>query len=148
MPQDEIVSALIGLVGACDHNPKTEHTDALILQALTFDGPPEQVQTMADAIRAEKFAISPGCAACATPCGNTADYDMQRLYTAPEETKRAKLALLQTLCAIAAARKSPVLPPAHMELIYKALAFVGYDIDPCYLTTLLKEMQALCCAGS
>lgn len=36
MREDRIISALIGLVGACGNNPKTADTDSLIIRALAF----------------------------------------------------------------------------------------------------------------
>ena len=36
MKEDKTISALIGLVGACNNNPKTENTDRVIIKALAF----------------------------------------------------------------------------------------------------------------
>lgn len=36
MKEDKIISALIGLVGACSNNPKTAGTDSLVIKALAF----------------------------------------------------------------------------------------------------------------
>ena len=36
MREDRIISALIGLVGACNNNPKTAGTDNLVIKALAF----------------------------------------------------------------------------------------------------------------
>ena len=36
MEENRIISALIGLVGACNNNPKTENTDHVIIKALAF----------------------------------------------------------------------------------------------------------------
>ncbi len=36
MKKEKIISVLIGLVGACNNNPKTTDTDSLIVKALSF----------------------------------------------------------------------------------------------------------------
>ena len=78
MREDGILSALIGLVGACGGNPKTANTDKVIVKALAFPllHPEEDVSGTVEAVRAEKNAVAPHCAHCASPCGNTSDYDM------------------------------------------------------------------------
>ena len=72
LPDEAVISALIGLAGACNNNPKTLRTDRVLLRALAGE-------LDAEAVRAEKFAVAPDCAVCANPCGNTSDYDMDRL---------------------------------------------------------------------
>lgn len=132
--QDEaVISALIGLAGACNNNPKTPQTDRLLLQALAGERSAEEV-------RAEKFAVAPDCAVCANPCGNTSDYDMDRLYTADPEVRETKV---QILAALREAAKSLFqTPEAEIDLLYKALLYVGSDLDLDTLRTLLAEVQA------
>ena len=36
MEKNKIISALIGLIGACNNNPKTENTDRIVIKALAF----------------------------------------------------------------------------------------------------------------
>lgn len=36
MVEDKVISALIGLAGACNNNPKKADTDSLIIKALAF----------------------------------------------------------------------------------------------------------------
>ena len=36
MGEKRIISALIGLIGACNNNPKTENTDRVVIRALAF----------------------------------------------------------------------------------------------------------------
>ena len=106
---DKIISALIGLARACGSNPKTENTDALVIKALAFPegGDDSAISRMVEAIHEEKFTISPGCATCASPCGNTSDYDLSLLYQAQEDVRTVKLVILAALRKAAAAELSP-----------------------------------------
>ena len=87
-------------------------------------------------IYAEKYTIAPGCAVCQTPCGNTSDYDMNRIYNADADICSLKLKILSTLEEVAADlyshQKMDVLTEESIELFYKALAYTGYDMEvPC-----------------
>ena len=47
----------------------------------------ETLRAMIDRIHEEKSRIVPGCAACASPCGNTNDYDMKQIWEADEDIR-------------------------------------------------------------
>lgn len=135
--EKRIISVLIGLVGACSNNPKTEATDRLLIKALAFVPSCEEckyseIDSLISELRAEKNKIAPGCAICRHPCGNTSDYDIDRL----EENK---LRILSELHEIAVCAKC--LPEADTELLYKALAYIRYDMDERELSALLSELQ-------
>ena len=148
---DKIISALIGLVHACDSNPKTENTDLVVIRALAFtavcpDCDDASVQGMVDEIHEEKYAIAPGCATCASPCGNTSDYDMDRIYRAGDEIRRAKLDILSELQKAAAyiyRQGSAAISPSHIELIYKTLSYVSYDLDKSVLLPLGEQVRKI-----
>ena len=57
--EDKIISALIGLVGACGNNPKTENTDRLVIKALATMQDANAAKDMIGEIREEKNRISP-----------------------------------------------------------------------------------------
>lgn len=146
------ISALIGLVGACNNNPKTENTDHMVIKSLAFpilnpDADAEAARQITDEIYAEKYTVSPGCASCAMPCGNTSDYDMNRIYSAEEEIRKLKLQILSKLQALAAYiyqnQKVETLPPEDMEFFYKALSYVSYDFKADALHTILTESEEL-----
>ena len=89
MIEDRIISVLIGLVRACNNNPKTAATDSLVVKALAFpllcpNCGDKAVNEIIDEIRTEKNSVAPGCAVCTAPCGNTSDYDMRRIYEVDE----------------------------------------------------------------
>ena len=140
MPQEKVISALVGLVGACNNNPKTENTDMLILNALSASTDSEK---WVDAIHAEKFLISPGCATCATPCGNTSDYDMDRIHSAPSEVRNLKQKIMVEICKLATciSQNSVAKTDENMPLFYKTLSYVGYDVSEQTLLALLEEIQ-------
>ena len=101
MIEDRIISVLIGLVRACNNNPKTAATDSLVVKALAFpllcpNCGDKAVNEIIDEIRTEKNSVAPGCAVCTAPCGNTSDYDMRRIYEADEHFT-IKLLKIQTV---------------------------------------------------
>ena len=150
MEETGIISALIGLVGACSNNPKTENTDQVLIKALAFpltqpNANAQALQEIIEQIHTEKFTIAPGCAVCQTPCGNTSDYDMRRIYDAGEDIRNIKLEILSQLQELAAelyrCKKTDSLSPEFMEFFYKALAYVSFDMEKENLLAFNKETQ-------
>lgn len=95
MKEDRIISALIGLVGACNNNPKTADTDSIVIKALAFpllcpEYDDKALREIVEDIYSEKNSVAPGCAVCVAPCGNTSDYDMRRIYEADDEIRKVK----------------------------------------------------------
>lgn len=152
MKEDAIISALIGLAGACGNNPKTANTDYLVMQALAFPVlcsrcDDSALQELVDSIHSEKYTIAPGCAVCTAPCGNTSDYDMRRLYEANDAVRNAKLQVLARLQNLAAEvclcwREGEGLP-IDADFFYKALSYVGCDIEEAALLALLNEADEI-----
>lgn len=146
---DIIISALIGLVGACNNNPKTSKTDCVVIKALAFpliapeytDG---ALREIVGSIYEEKKIISPGCAQCVCPCGNTSDYDMSRIYDAEENVREAKLQILTELRELAAfVYRNPENTEVDNSFFFKALSYVSYDLDAADLHELLDEAKAM-----
>ena len=97
--QDELTGALIGLARACANNPKAEQTDRLILEGLfttltnvNFDD--KNICALINRVNDEKAKIVPGCVDCTSRCGNTDNYDLQRLWTADEDIRSLKSLIL------------------------------------------------------
>ena len=151
MEEDKIISALIGLVGACNNNPKTENTDCLLIRALAFplvrpEADNETIRTLIEEIYTEKYTVAPGCAACQTPCGNTSDYDMNRIYNAEADIRDLKLKILASLQELAAdiysGNKVDALPAESIEFFYKALVYISLDMESDGLFTFWNEVQS------
>ncbi len=126
--------------------------------ATTPDGCPDDVTTALDAhpddaaiealirkVHAEKERLAPGCSQCMAPCGRTADYDMQALWSAEEEVRALKLRILTDLRKIAAHiahapaqqdEKNDVYP-----LLYEALFKIGYDESTEALMTTVRKVE-------
>ncbi len=104
--QDLLTGALIGLVKACGTNPKTENTDAIVVEGLAMTSPdfpgevtePKLASFIAK-VRDEKYTVSPGCRLCAAPCGNTSDLDMKEIAGEEREQsmKRELLAMIRAM---------------------------------------------------
>ena len=150
MREDRIISALIGLVGACNNNPKTAGTDRLVIKALAFpllcpEYDEKALRQMIDEIYAEKNAVAPGCATCASPCGNTSDYDMRRIYEADDAICKVKLQILEKIQNLAAYacdnQGTEIIPYADNGFFYKALSYISYDMDEAVFLGLLDELE-------
>ena len=97
--QDELTGALVGLARACSSNQKTADTDSLILEGLftTITNVSFNDETLLDLlarVNAEKNRISPGCAACASPCGNTDNYHLESMWEGDEDIRSLKSLIL------------------------------------------------------
>ena len=150
MEESKIISALIGLVGACNNNPKTENTDHVIIKALALaqiqsEADDETQQSLIEEIHTEKYTIAPDCAVCQTPCGNTSDYDMSRIYQAKTDIRNLKLKMIGALNELAAdvfsRQKQDALSAEDMEIFYKVLAYISFDMEKNNLLAFWDEVQ-------
>ena len=150
MKEDQIISALIGLVGACNNNPKTEKTDPLAIKALAFplvrpEADDEAIQALIAEIYKEKYTVAPGCASCQTPCGNTSDYDMNRIYDAEADIRDLKIKILSALKELAAeiyrGNKVDALSAESIDFFYKALVYISLDMESNGLSAFWNEAQ-------
>ena len=134
--QDELTGALIGLARACANNEKKETTDRIIIEGLfttvtnvAFDD--NSIRKMINTIYTEKNKIVPDCAACASRCGNTDDYDMNRIWEADEDIRSLKSLILFGIRGMAAyAYHAMVLGYTDQKVnnfFYKALAVLAED---------------------
>ena len=148
--ESKIIGALVGLAGACNNNPKTKNTDAVVIKALAFPllnphADTDTLQDMTKEIYAEKYTVSPGCATCQSSCGNTSDYDMSRIYNAEDSIRNIKLQILSELQNLASDlyryEKTNLLPQESMELFYKVLIYISFDMEKEGLLAFLEETQ-------
>lgn len=125
----KVLSALIGLCGAVSNNGKTENTDRVVLEAILSQEPENAIQR----IHEEKYRISPDCASCPAPCGNTSDGDLSRWNEAPEHIRRLKEEVMAGLERMAEARAKSMTEnlcrtqePEVPEVVYRAISWLGY----------------------
>lgn len=100
-PGDILTGALIGLARTTYSHLKTEDTDRVVTCALSVlarpDAGEEELAQQLKQVRAEKLAVAPGCATCVAKCGNTDDYDMERLWNGPDQVRSLKIRLFSGL---------------------------------------------------
>ena len=142
--REELLGVLIGLALATTSEPKTENTDEVLNAGLRLaaqpDAPAEKLQQMLAIARTEKHTVAPNCATCAMPCGNTADYDLARLRSAPEPVRALKLRLLQALFRLAQGRPDE----AAQYNIYQGLFTLAEDWDEALLLPVVQRAEGLC----
>jgi hydroxylamine reductase len=143
--EEKIISALIGLAGACGNNPKSENTDRIMAESLAFpllnpDCDEKAVLEQVEKIYAEKNVVAPNCADCKFPCGNTSDYDMSRIYSAEENVRELKLKVLYLLEKIAETAVCNT-AAADCDVLYRTLSLVSYDLTEERLRKLADETE-------
>jgi len=137
--KDSNLSALIGLIGASTNNGKTEDTDQIISEALVS----ERTNEMTLKLHREKFRISPDCATCASPCGNTSDFDMTRFDDEPEdiiEVKSRVYLALQDVANNYLKKKASGISISLPASVEKAITYLSYDLSKETFEDLIKEL--------
>ena len=140
--QDELTGALIGLARTCFNNPKTEHTDSLITEGLlatitNVNLNDDTIRELTDRVNEEKAVIAPGCAACMARCGNTDNYDMNRLWGADQDIRSLKAQILFAIQEISANVCQ------SMDFLYKALFVLAEDWDRELLEPVAAEAEKM-----
>lgn len=140
--QGQLIGALIGLSRTSFSNPKTENTDPLVLNALSKvrvadDG---ELDSLIKAVADEKNIISPGCATCPNPCGNTDDYDMGRITAADEDVRAAKLTLLEQLLELSELSVSSPSDDLYV-FVFRVLSVLSWDWESDMFQPTLDDMS-------
>lgn len=121
---DEVISALIGLMGAVANHGSTAQTDEVIREAfLKLPENEEQEEEIVNKIHEVKDIIAPDCRTCKNPCGNTSDYDMERYYRSGAEIIAAKKRLIEVI------RRNLQENEQVSEEIYRGTAYLGYELE-------------------
>lgn len=134
--QDELTGALIGLVRAAGSGEYPEEADRLILEGLfttvtnvNFDN--GAIQALIGQIHEMKARLAPGCQSCGSPCGHNDDYEMQKLWNAPEDIRSLKSLILFGIRGMAAyASHALALGYTDQDVhlfLHRALFAVGED---------------------
>lgn len=136
--QDKLTGAMIGLAGAVDGNGEavSEHVDKLVLEGLfatitnvNFNN--DSISELLQRVEEEKKKLVPNCYTCASACGKSNNYDMQKLWTANEDIRSLKSLILFGIRGMAAyAYHAAVLGYTDSDVnkfFYKALFAIGMD---------------------
>lgn len=136
--QDELTGALIGLARAADGNLTAPGTDRVMLEGLfatitNVNFHEETIKEKIKAVLGEKNALIPQCGTCASPCIKNDNYDMEKLWNAPEDIRSLKSLILFGLRGMAAyAYHALMLGYTDHEVnafFYEGLFAVGEDWD-------------------
>ena len=127
--RDVLLGALVGLARSTVNEPKTEDTDRVLAaglrQAANADAAEEALARMTRIVETEKHRVAPNCATCTMRCGNTDNYDLARLWTAPENIRALKLRMLRCVFQLAQGRPDA----AAQEVIDQDLFVLAEDWD-------------------
>lgn len=145
--RDELLGCIIGLSRVCQMHQKSDRTDLLILQGLIdsadlslSDGTIQSTMTL---IKSEKSKIAPMCETCAARCGNSDDYDMNKLYDDTEEIRKLKLKILHKIQDIAKESinlfRMKTLDEQTITYFHKALFAISENWDENQLSLILNE---------
>lgn len=134
MERDNILGALIGLVGATSNSGKTADTDRIVAEAVLavakydYKKSKDEINEVIRKIHDEKYRISPGCSSCSVPCGNTSDRDMTGFWDCSDGEKGWKLDIIEMLGDIAEKYIDGSMPQLS-ESFYRGIFYLGYDMN-------------------
>lgn len=132
----ELLGMTIGLAKAAFQNEKTDHTDFILLKVLMAISDEKQqsaqeIECLKKEVKLEKAAVAPGCQGCMSRCGNTDDYDLNKIEEAPEEIKELKKHILEGITKKAELayqmKQEGTLEEETMSYFYKALYVISED---------------------
>ena len=89
-------------------------------------------------IHEEKYQVSPNCATCAFPCGNTSDYPAEAIGQWSDEQRQLKDQILRDLHRIVPESKAGEALP---DIVWKAIGYLGYDLQNEAYQALLEDMK-------
>ncbi|MCH5287044.1 MAG: hypothetical protein J1E43_06460 [Christensenellaceae bacterium] len=135
----ELLGCLIGLARTCSNNPPTDETEGLLLAGLhaadeAVPMEPDRLWALISRVRADKAAVSPNCANCASPCGKNDDYDLARLDAADPAIRAVKERILRGLMACGHQGRMS-------KLVFDALFALAEDWDEQTLGWYADELE-------
>ena len=142
--RDALLGALVGLARSTVNEPKTEDTDRVLASGLRLAADPnaaeDALHRMYSIVETEKHRVAPNCATCTMRCGNTDNYDLARLWDAPEELRTLKLRLLAALFTLAQRRSTDRI----RKEICDDLFVLAEDWDSSLLSPIVRRAEELC----
>lgn len=145
----ELLGALIALAKTSNSNPKTENTDRILIEGLVVAKTEvfgeDMLQKKLDIARQEKYVISPNCSTCASPCGNTSEYDLDVLKEEDVTCQEVKHQMLSEIQDAAKDVYQAMMLKAdmseHMDIFYKILEIVTYTFELEDLQEIQNEVK-------
>lgn len=145
----ELLGALIALAKTSNNNPKTEHTDRILIEGLvaikTQSFEEEMLKKKLTMARQEKHVISPNCSTCASPCGNTSEYDIDLWKEEEEICQEIKAEMIGEILGMAQLVYQAMLlkrdMSENMDIFYKVLEIVTYDFEVEDLRAVQQEIE-------
>lgn len=145
----ELLGALIGLAKTCSNNPKTEQTDSIIIEGLVAvkeeNFGEEMLRKKLEKVRLEKQTIAPNCSTCASPCGNTSEFNLDLLAEDEAQSRSLKERMLQGILDVAVklyrARLMGADVSERTEILYQVLEVVTYRMEVSMLEPILSEVE-------
>ena len=104
------------------------------------DAAEDALRRMYSIVETEKHRVAPNCATCTMRCGNTDNYDLARLWDAPEELRTLKLRLLAALFTLAQRRSTDRI----RKEICDDLFVLAEDWDSSLLSPIVRRAEELC----
>ena len=142
--RDLLLGALVGLARSTVNEPKTEDTDRVLAAGLRMAADPcaeeAALQRMTGIVETEKHRVAPNCSTCTMRCGNTDNYDLSRLWNAPEDIRALKRRMLRCVFQLAQGRPDP----EAQEVIDQDLFVLAEDWDESLLLPVVQRAEALC----
>ena len=142
--RDILLGALVGLARSTVNEPKNEDTDRILAAGLRQVADPnaaeDALRRMTAIVETEKHRVAPNCSTCTMRCGNTDNYDLARLWAAPEDIRALKLRMLRCVFQLAQGRPDK----AAQEVIDQDLFVLAEDWDESLLLPVVQRAEALC----
>ena len=142
--RDVLLGTLVGLARSTVNEPKTEDTDRVLAAGLRLaadsHADEDALRRMTRIVETEKHRVAPNCSTCTMRCGNTDNYDLSRLWAAPENIRALKLRMLR--CVFQLAQNRP--DKAAQEIIDQDLFVLAEDWDENLLLPVVQRAETFC----
>lgn len=132
--QSKLIGEIIGLARATDGNEHLINDSAttLIIDSLCAIQPGSKadsatLELLLGRAEAEKRKMVPNCFLCASPCGRTSAYSLERLQNADEDVRALKCILLSGISVLATYAHCGQRSTELDRFFYNALILIGME---------------------
>lgn len=145
----ELMGALIALAKTSNNNSRTKNTDRVLIEGLVATNMEsfgeEMLRRKLEMARQEKHVISPNCSTCASPCGNTSEYDVDLWKEESEICREIKRQMIVDVLHLAQfvyqGRMLKKDMSGGMDIFYKVLEIVTYEFEAEELREVQQEIS-------